>query len=119
MIWLLGTLGAEARVAAFLLDLSERFGRLGYSRTSFALRMTRQELGNYLGIKLETVSRTLSALAAAGLIRVSHRSITLSDIGGLRALLPPRSCPGTLGRPARSPGRRPTAPARHFGVVCA
>ena len=52
-------------------ELSERFGRLGYSRTSFALRMTRQELGSYLGIKLETVSRTLSAFAAAGLIEVA------------------------------------------------
>ncbi|MCZ7566194.1 MAG: Crp/Fnr family transcriptional regulator [Burkholderiales bacterium] len=50
MIWLLGTLSAEARVACFLLDLSDRFGRLGYSRTAFALRMTRQEIGSYLGL---------------------------------------------------------------------
>jgi CRP/FNR family transcriptional regulator len=90
MIWLLGTLGAEARVAAFLLDLSERFGRLGYSRASFALRMTRQELGSYLGIKLETVSRTLSAFAAAGLIEVDRRLVALRDPAGLRRVVEPR-----------------------------
>jgi CRP/FNR family transcriptional regulator len=113
MIGLLGTLTADARVAAFLLDLSRAFARFGQSPTSFMLRMSRQDIGSYLGIKLETVSRTLSALAAAGLIQVSHRSITLSDVGGLRALLP-RSCPGTLSRSKHSPGRRPTAPVRQF-----
>ena len=87
MVWLLGTLDAEARVAAFLLDLSERFGRLGYSRTAFELRMTRQEIGSYLGLKLETVSRTLSGLAAAGLIRVDRRTVSLNDVPGLRRIL--------------------------------
>jgi CRP/FNR family transcriptional regulator len=89
MIWLLGTLDAEARLAAFLLDLSERFGRLGYSRTVFELRMTRHEIGSYLGIKLETVSRTLSGLAAGGLIAVDRRTVTLKDLPGLRRILEP------------------------------
>ena len=90
MIWLLGTMHAEARLATFLLDLSERFGRLGYSRSSFALRMSRQELGSYLGIKLETVSRAFSAFAAAGLITVDRKEITLRDIAGLRRVVRPR-----------------------------
>ena len=109
MIWLLGTLSAEARVAAFLLDLSERFGRLGYSRTSFALRMTRQELGSYLGIKLETVSRTLSAFAAAGLISVDRRLLILRDPADLRRIVEPRD----------EDSRRPVRNADMAGVPCA
>ncbi len=91
MICQLGTLMADARVAAFLLRLSRKLARFGQSPTAFLLRMTRQEIGSYLGIKLETVSRSLSMLAAAGLIRVSHRSIVLVDPGGLRDLIAPRS----------------------------
>jgi CRP/FNR family transcriptional regulator len=107
MIWLLGTLDAESRLATFLLDLSERFGQLGYSRTSFELRMTRQEIGSYLGIKLETVSRTLSGLAAAGLISVDRRTVTLNDIPGLQRILEPgHASPepksGTVPAPART-----------------
>lgn len=93
MIWLLGTLHAEARVASFLLHLSERFGRLGYSRTSFLLRMKRQEIGSYLGLKLETVSRTLSAFAAAGLIEIDRKAITLRDPAALRHIVEPSAVP--------------------------
>jgi CRP/FNR family transcriptional regulator, anaerobic regulatory protein len=84
---LLGSLSADARIASFLLDLSERFGRLGFSRASFVLRMTRQEIGSYLGVQLETVSRTLSSLSAAGLIGVDGRTIRLLNLAGLRRLL--------------------------------
>lgn len=87
MVRLLGMLNAEARVAAFLLNLSERFGRLGCSKSSFVLRMTRQELGSYLGIKLETVSRALSAFAASGMMDVSRREVVLNDVAGLRRKL--------------------------------
>lgn len=90
MFRLLGTLGAEARLASFLLGLADRFGQLGYSRTSFTLRMTRQEIGSYLGMQLETVSRTLSAFAAAGLIKVDRRAVTLSDVDGLRRIIEPQ-----------------------------
>jgi CRP/FNR family transcriptional regulator, anaerobic regulatory protein len=89
MIRLLGMLGAEARVATFLLDLSKRYGQLGCSRSVLVLRMTRKELGSYLGITLETVSRTLSAFAAAGLIAVDRREVTLLDAAGLRDILDP------------------------------
>jgi len=89
MAWTLGTLGAEGRVAAFLLSLSARLGALGYSRCSFNLRMTRQEIGSYLGLKLETVSRALSALNAAGIIEVHQRSIDIVDADALRGVIDP------------------------------
>jgi CRP/FNR family transcriptional regulator len=89
MAWTLGTLGAEGRVAAFLLMLSDRLGALGYSRCSFILRMTRQEIGNYLGLKLETVSRALSALNSSGVIQVRQRSIEIVDPGALRGVIDP------------------------------
>jgi CRP/FNR family transcriptional regulator, anaerobic regulatory protein len=87
MVRLLGMMNAEARVAAFLLDLSERFGGLGCSKSSFILRMSRQDLGSYLGIKLETVSRALSAFAALRLIDVSRRELVLNDVQALRRKL--------------------------------
>jgi CRP/FNR family transcriptional regulator len=89
MMRLLNTLTAEARLATFLLELAERFGRLGYSRTSFALRMTRAEIGSYLGMKLETVSRMFSAFAAAGIVAVDRKQIVLHDPMALRAIVGP------------------------------
>lgn len=87
IIWLLGTLDARARVASFLLQLSERFGQLGYSRTSLLLPMTRKDVGSYLGLKLETVSRTLSSFAAAGLVDIDGKAVVLRDLDGLRSVV--------------------------------
>lgn len=91
MISALGSLCAEARVARFLVYLSERFTEMGYSGKQFNLRMTRHEIGNYLGLTLETVSRTLSAFNTIGLISVDQRAMVLHDIQALRTLrrLPP------------------------------
>ena len=91
MVSTLGSLSAEARVARFLVSLSERFSAMGYSGKQFNLRMTRQEIGNYLGLTLETVSRTFSAFNAIGYISVDQRAIVLHDIQALRTLrrLPP------------------------------
>ena len=89
MAWALGTLGAEGRVAAFLLALSTRLGALGYSRYSFNLRMTRQEIGSYLGLQLETVSRALSALNLSGVIQVHQRSVDIVDADALRGVIDP------------------------------
>ena len=86
VVGLLGTLGAEARVARFLVALSERFSAIGYSSASFNLRMTRQEIGSYLGLTLETVSRSLSALDDAGLIHINQRAVEIRDIESLRSL---------------------------------
>ena len=91
MICMLGTLSAEGRVARFLVSLSDKFAQMGYSSKMFNLRMTRHEIGSYLGLTLETVSRTLSALNEVGLISVDQKTIELKDIDALRTLrrLPP------------------------------
>ena len=86
IVALLGTLGAEARVARFLIFLSERFQVMGYSATHFNLHMTRQEMGSYLGLTLETVSRSLSALQDARLITINQRAVSLLNIELLRTL---------------------------------
>lgn len=93
MVSMLGALSAEARVARFLVSLSERFSEMGYSSKLFNLRMTRHEIGSYLGLTLETVSRTLSAFNEIGFISVDQRSIGIKDIDSLRTLrrLPPSS----------------------------
>jgi len=93
MVSMLGALSAEARVARFLISLSERFAEMGYSSKLFNLRMTRHEIGSYLGLTLETVSRTLSAFNEIGLISVDQRSIGIKDADALRTLrrLPPSS----------------------------
>jgi hypothetical protein len=57
---LLGSMRAEERLAAFLLNLTQRLRTRGFSASSLVLRMTREEIGSYLGLKLETVSRTFS-----------------------------------------------------------
>ncbi len=91
MICMLGTLSAEGRVARFLVSLSDKFAQMGYSSKIFNLRMTRHEIGSYLGLTLETVSRTLSALNEMGLIGVDQKTIELKEIDTLRTLrrLPP------------------------------
>ena len=91
MLSMLGSLSSEARVARFLVNLSDRFVEMGYSGREFSLRMTRQEIGSYLGMTLETVSRTLSAFNEIGLISISQRELVLQDVSTLRTLrrLPP------------------------------
>ena len=74
---------ALGRVAAFLLALSHRFQRLHYSPKEFRLTMSRYELGNYLGLTIETVSRAVSRLQQDGLIKVDRRSIRILNPGGL------------------------------------
>lgn len=87
VMMLLGTMRAEERVAAFLLNLSQRFAIRGYSPTEFVLRMTREEIGSYLGLKLETVSRTFSRLHEERLIEVRQKNVRLLDIPGIRRLM--------------------------------
>lgn len=77
---LLGSLNAHERVAAFLLDLSHRFSDRGQSAREFNLRMTRAEIGSYLGLTLETVSRTFSAFQQQGLLSVDNRRIRFIDL---------------------------------------
>ena len=87
VMMLLGSMRAEERLAAFLLNLSRRFVRRGYSSSYFHLRMTREELGSHLGLKLETVSRLFSQFQAEGLIEVNQKHVRILDIAGLERLL--------------------------------
>ena len=73
------------RLAAFLLNLSQRFVARGYSSTQFILRMTREEIGSYLGLSLETVSRTFSRFQDEGLVAVQQKHIRILDVKGLKA----------------------------------
>jgi len=86
VMMLLGVMRAEERLAAFLLNLSQRFLARGFSQYEFHLRMTREEIGSYLGLKLETVSRAFSKFQADGLIAVEQKHIRIVDIDGLKSV---------------------------------
>ena len=79
-------LRADERVARLLLDISSRLSRRGYASSEFTLRMTRDDMGSYLGMTLETVSRTLSRFDKAGLIETQGKFIRIRDFDGLRAV---------------------------------
>lgn len=83
---LLGSMRAEERLAVFLLNLSHRYDERGYSATEYVLRMTRAEIGSYLGLEAESVSRLLSRFHQKGLIQVRGRAIKLLDPAALRQL---------------------------------
>jgi len=87
----LGSMYAEERLAAFLIDLASRFEARGYSGSSLLLRMSRAELGSYLGLKLETVSRLFSAFQKDGLIEVQQKYVRIRDIAGLERILAAKS----------------------------
>lgn len=80
---LLGTMSAEQRLATFLLNMSERLSFIGHSSMKFTLPMTREELGSYLGIKLETVSRMFSRFQRMGLLSSKGRQVVINDPTGL------------------------------------
>ena len=79
-----GRMRADTRVAAFLLDLVGRLEQRGFSGSSLVLRMTRAEIGSFLGLTLETVSRALSNFQTRGWIRVVQRDVQILDASALR-----------------------------------
>jgi CRP/FNR family transcriptional regulator, anaerobic regulatory protein len=83
LMMLLGSMNAEERLAAFLLNLSQRLKARGFSASEFHLRMSRAEIGSYLGLKLETVSRTFSAFQQRRLLEVDKRHVRIIDMQGL------------------------------------
>ena len=87
LMLLLGSMTAEQRVAAFLLSLARRHERLGFSSSHFVLRMTREEIGNYLGLTLETVSRLMSRFQREDFIAVRQREVEIKDADGLREMV--------------------------------
>ena len=84
---LLGTMHADERLAVFLLNLSLRFEARRYSRSEFVLRMTRAEIGSFIGLQLETVSRVLSRFAQDGLLEVNQKHVRIVNPDGLRAIV--------------------------------
>ncbi len=89
---LLGSMRAEERLAAFLLNLVQRLHARGFSQSEFVLRMTREEIGSYLGMKLETVSRTFSKFVEDGIIEVKQRYVHIKNVDGLRQIVNPQTC---------------------------
>ena len=89
---LLGSMRAEERLAAFLLNLTQRLRARGFSASSLILRMTREEIGSYLGLKLETVSRTFSKFQDDGMLDVKQRQIRILDQDKLQGLVNGSTC---------------------------
>ncbi len=89
---LLGSMRAEERLAAFLLNLVQRLNARGFSQTELVLRMTREEIGSYLGLKLETVSRTFSKFVDDGIVEVKQRHIRILNAEMLKDIVNPKSC---------------------------
>lgn len=83
MMLLLGSMRAQERLATFLLNLVKRLHARGFSESELVLRMTRAEIGSYLGMKLETVSRLFSRLAQEGILIVRQRHVCIADAGRL------------------------------------
>ena len=89
---LLGSMRAEERLAAFLLNLVQRLHARGFSQSELVLRMTREEIGSYLGLKLETVSRTFSKFVEEGFVEVKQRHVRIVDPEALKQLVNPQVC---------------------------
>jgi CRP/FNR family transcriptional regulator len=84
---LLSSYSAEERIASFLLSLSSRYSRVGLAPDKFLLHMTRGDIGEYLGLTLETVSRIFTGLQKKGLIAVRNKEIEIFDSDKLRAII--------------------------------
>lgn len=84
MLTLMGSMNSEERLAAFLLNLSQRFNIRGYSPKDFVLKMRRDEIGSYLGLRSETVCRCIASLLEQGLVKVAGRNVKILDIEGLK-----------------------------------
>ncbi|MCW5234001.1 fumarate/nitrate reduction transcriptional regulator Fnr [Verminephrobacter eiseniae] len=84
---LLGSMRAEERLAVFLLNMVQRLHARGFSSFELVLRMTREEIGSYLGLKLETVSRTFSKFVEEGIVQVKQRHVRILDADALRRII--------------------------------
>lgn len=86
LLMLLGKKSAEERLAALLLSLSERYLQRGFSPTDFYLSMSRNDIGNYLGLAVETVSRLFSRFQDEGLLNVQRKHVCITDLPQLRII---------------------------------
>ena len=89
---LLGSMRAEERLAAFLLNLVQRLHARGFSQSELILRMTREEIGSYLGLKLETVSRTFSKFVEDGIVEVKQRHVRILNADALKLIVNAQTC---------------------------
>ena len=89
---LLGSMRAEERVAAFLLNLTQRLHARGFSQSELVLRMTREEIGSYLGLKLETVSRTFSKFMEDGIVEVKQKNLHILNPEALKLIVNTAHC---------------------------
>jgi len=87
MLMMLGNMNSDERLAAFLLNLSQRLHMRGYSSKAFVLKMRREEIGSYLGLRLETICRGIAHLRDQGLVEVSGRDVKILDMDGLKQLV--------------------------------
>jgi len=87
---LLGSMRAEERLAAFLLNLAQRLHARGFSQYELILRMTREEIGSFLGLKLETISRTFSRFVEDGIVEVKQRHVRIVNTTALQEIMNPK-----------------------------
>lgn len=87
MLMMLGNMNADERLAAFLLNLSQRLSMRGYSSREFILKMRREEIASYLGLRLETVCRGIAHLREQSLVVVARRDVKILNIEGLKQLI--------------------------------
>lgn len=89
---LLGSMRAEERLAAFLLNLVHRLHARGFSQSELILRMSREEIGSYLGMKIETVSRTFSKFSEEGIVEMKQRHVRILNTQALKDIVNPQAC---------------------------
>ncbi|WP_454669489.1 helix-turn-helix domain-containing protein [Achromobacter kerstersii] len=82
----LGCMTTDERVAGFLIGISEQMAANGYSPLAFTLKMTREDIANHLGMKVETVCRVLARLQVASMVKVSRRQLEIRNVEGLRQM---------------------------------
>ena len=86
LILMLARKDADGRLASFLCDLSQRYKSHGYSSLEFNLSMSRQDIGSYLGLAIETVSRTLTRFHESGLLEVNRRRVSIQNAKTLKTI---------------------------------
>ncbi len=87
MLLMLGNMNSDERLAAFLLNLSQRLNLRGYSSRNFVLKMRREEIGSYLGLRLETICRGIAHLRDQGLVEIAGRNVKIQNIEGIKQLV--------------------------------
>ncbi|WP_336346794.1 fumarate/nitrate reduction transcriptional regulator Fnr [Pseudomonas monsensis] len=87
MLMLMGNMNSDERLAAFLLNLSQRLSSRGYSSKEFVLKMRREEIGSYLGLRLETICRGIAHLRDQGLVEIAGRNVKIQNLDGLKQMV--------------------------------